>query len=130
MIERISSFWTTLAWPDPTDPPFTNAVVQGRSYHAGPGALLDALLAVEQAFGRQRSVKNAPRTLDLDILDYDGHIQGEEGDSLILPHPRMHDRLFVMGPLAEIAPHWRHPVIKATALELAETLSAKAEAGN
>ena len=70
-------------------------------------ALLEALLAVEAGFGRRRGVPNAARTLDLDLLDYDGSQCSSE--RLVLPHPRLHERRFVLAPLAEIAPQWRHP---------------------
>lgn len=85
-----------------------------------PGELLDALLALEARFGRRRSVPNAPRTLDLDLIDYDG--RRCEGRRLILPHPRLHERRFVLIPLVEIAPHWRHPLLAATARELLDRL--------
>ena len=61
----------------------------------------------ETAFGRIRSTRNAPRTLDLDLLDYDGLVQDCPP---LLPHPRIAQRGFVLVPLAEVAPHWRHPV--------------------
>ena len=70
---------------------------------AGAGGLPD----LPRAFGRQRGVANAPRTLDLDLIAY-GRTAGDL-DGLILPHPRAAERLFVMGPLAEIAPEWAHP---------------------
>jgi 2-amino-4-hydroxy-6-hydroxymethyldihydropteridine diphosphokinase len=101
-----SSWWRSAAWPDPDDPPFLNGVVIVRSAH-GPHALMAALGRIEEVFGRQRGAANAPRTLDLDLIAY-GRIAGDL-DGLILPHPRAADRLFVMGPLAEIAPDWRHP---------------------
>jgi 2-amino-4-hydroxy-6-hydroxymethyldihydropteridine diphosphokinase len=66
-----------------------------------------ALGRIEEAFGRQRVAANAPRTLDLDLIAY-GRLTGDL-DGLLLPHPRAADRLFVMGPLAEIAPGWEHP---------------------
>jgi 2-amino-4-hydroxy-6-hydroxymethyldihydropteridine diphosphokinase len=105
-ILAISRFHQTQAWPDPADPPFTNAVAEIET-QLQPVALLGLLHEVETAFGRKRSVPNAPRSLDLDLLDYGGRI--ERGD-LELPHPRMADRRFVLEPLAEIAPLWRHPV--------------------
>ena len=72
-----------------------------------PFALLGLLHEVETALGRKRSAPNAPRTLDLDLIDYRGRVeQGAVG----LPHPRMAERRFVLEPLAEIAPGWRHPV--------------------
>ena len=65
------------------------------------------LHAVEREFGRARGVRNAPRTLDLDLLDYEGRI---EGGPPVLPHPRIELRAFVLVPLADIAPLWKHPV--------------------
>ncbi|MFJ6023956.1 2-amino-4-hydroxy-6-hydroxymethyldihydropteridine diphosphokinase [Brevundimonas sp. NPDC092305] len=102
-----SSWWRSAAWPDPTDPPFLNGVVLVRTEH-GPHELMAALGRIEEAFGRQRGALNAPRTLDLDLIAYGREVGDLDG--LILPHPRAADRLFVMGPLAEIAPEWRHPV--------------------
>jgi 2-amino-4-hydroxy-6-hydroxymethyldihydropteridine diphosphokinase len=101
-----SSWWRSQAWPDPTDPPFLNGVVIVRTAH-DPHVLMQTLGRIEDAFGRQRSTRNAPRTLDLDLIAY-GRRQGDF-NGLILPHPRAAERLFVMGPLAEIAPEWVHP---------------------
>jgi len=80
---------------------FVNAVVQVCTALA-PQALLEALLQTEQRFGRERSFRNAPRTLDLDLLLYDAQRIAVPG--LELPHPRMHERAFVLAPLVEIAP--------------------------
>lgn len=113
-----SAWWASAAWPDPTDPPFLNGVVLVRTDHE-PHALMAALGRIEDAFGRQRSTANAPRTLDLDLIAY-GRLSGDL-DGLILPHPRAHDRLFVMGPLAEIAPDWIEPVSGRSASDLAES---------
>lgn len=101
-----SAWWRSDAWPDPTDPPFLNGVVIVRTAH-DPHALMAALGRIEEAFGRRREARNAPRTLDLDLIAY-GRLKGDL-DGLILPHPRAAERKFVMGPLAEIAPGWRHP---------------------
>ena len=103
-----SSWWSSLAWPDPQDPPFLNGVVMVRTAH-DPHELMAALGRIEDAFGRERSVRNAPRTLDLDLIAY-GRLSGEL-DGLILPHPRAAERRFVMGPIVEIAPLWRHPKV-------------------
>lgn len=101
-----SSWWRSDAWPDPSDPPFLNGVVVVRTAH-DPHALMAALGRIEEAFGRRREARNAPRTLDLDLIAY-GRLSGDLS-GLILPHPRAAERRFVMGPLAEIAPDWRHP---------------------
>ncbi len=87
-------------------PDFINAVAQIETVLA-PRALLDALLAIEHNHGRVRDFRNAPRTLDLDLLLY-GDLQYHE-HGLTLPHPRMHERAFVLVPLAEIAPAVRIP---------------------
>ena len=111
-----SSWWSSQAWPDPADPPFLNGVVAVQTA-LDPHALMAALGRIEDAFGRQRSVRNAPRTLDLDLIAY-GRMSGDL-DGLILPHPRAAERRFVMGPLAEIAPDWVHPLSARTASSLA-----------
>ncbi|MCF8179743.1 MAG: 2-amino-4-hydroxy-6-hydroxymethyldihydropteridine diphosphokinase [Sulfuritalea sp.] len=82
-------------------PDFINAVVELLAVSPAP-TLLDQLFAIEERFGRQRSVKNAPRTLDLDLLLYGDTVS--EDPQLTLPHPRLHERAFVLAPLAEIAP--------------------------
>lgn len=105
-IRRVSSLYETPAWPDRTDPAFINAVAVVDTA-LQPVELLALLHGVETELGRLRSAPNAPRTLDLDLLDYDGRVMDEE---LVLPHPRMTQRSFVLVPLAEIAPDWRHPV--------------------
>ncbi len=87
-------------------PDFVNAVAQ-LSTALTPPVLLAALLGIEKHFGRERSFRNAPRTLDLDLLLYDAHILAEPG--LELPHPRMHQRAFVLAPLVEIAPDCEIP---------------------
>jgi 2-amino-4-hydroxy-6-hydroxymethyldihydropteridine diphosphokinase len=105
-IRRVSSFYETPAWPDPADPVFVNAVALLETV-LQPVELLALLHDVETELGRMRSRPNAPRTLDLDLLDFNGQVM-EQG--LILPHPRMMERSFVLVPLAEIVPDWRHPV--------------------
>lgn len=103
---KLSPFYRTPAWPEPSDPPYVNAVALVQT-PLGPAGLLAALHAIEAAFGRERSVPNAPRTLDLDLIDYDGRV--EEGPP-VLPHPRAADRVFVLKPLADLAPKWVHPL--------------------
>lgn len=103
---KVSRFYESEAWPDPADPPFVNAVAEVDT-ELSPAALLQRLHEIEKAFGRERNARNAPRTLDLDILDYHGRIEHGAPE---LPHPRMAERAFVLIPLAEISPAWRHPV--------------------
>jgi 2-amino-4-hydroxy-6-hydroxymethyldihydropteridine diphosphokinase len=117
-IEKRSGFYRTAAWPDPGDPPFANAVASiGTSLD--PAALLSELHRMESGFGRRRGAPNAPRSLDLDIIDYHGRV---ESGPPILPHPRMESRLFVLYPLREIAPDWRHPVSGLTVSQLIAAL--------
>jgi 2-amino-4-hydroxy-6-hydroxymethyldihydropteridine diphosphokinase len=105
-ILNVSSFYETQAWPDPADPAFINAVAS-LTTRFQPVELLALLHGVETEFGRLRSAPNAPRSLDLDLLDYNGRVLRDE---IILPHPRIAQRSFVLVPLAEIAPDWRDPV--------------------
>jgi len=111
-----SRWWSSAAWPDPKGNEYRNAVAIVEAN--GPAdAVLEALFAIERSFGRIRGEPNAPRTLDLDLIAYGRQVSDAPG--LVLPHPRAHERLFVMGPLAEIAPAWRHPVSGRTAADLA-----------
>lgn len=102
-----SSVWSSAAWPNPHDPRYANAVIAVETA-LSPVALLARLHAVEAAFGRARGAANAPRTLDLDLIAY-GDLQRAGPEAPILPHPRLHLRGFVLRPLAEIQPDWRHP---------------------
>lgn len=117
-LKRVSSLYESPAWPDSSDPVFINAVAEIETSRS-PDALLAGLHAIEAGFGRRRSQRNAPRTLDLDLIAYHDEVRGGEDATLILPHPRLADRAFVLAPLAEIAPEWRHPVSGQTAAELA-----------
>ncbi len=119
---RVSRWWRSAAWPDPSDPPYLNGVALARTA-LEPLAALQSLHALEAAFGRRRGQANAPRTLDLDLIALGNAVL--PGPPLALPHPRAAERLFVMGPLAEIAPDWRHPVSG----ESAQILARKATVG-
>lgn len=122
-----SSFWESAAWPDPAMPAYVNAVALAEAGGQPPLGVLQALLEIEADFGRQRgpSLHSNPherwaaRTLDLDLLDFGGEIMELEG--LILPHPRMSQRNFVLAPLAQLAPWWRHPVSGRSAADLLRT---------
>ena len=111
----VSRWWRSAAWPDPNDPSFLNGVVLARTPMT-PEAAMQALHVVEDAFGRARGAANAPRTLDLDLIALGRLVRAGEP---VLPHPRAAERRLVMGPLAEIAPGWVHPVTGQTAEILA-----------
>lgn len=100
-LAAVSSLYRSAAVGYADQPDFINAVAQ-LSTALLPQDLLAALLALEQRFGRERSFRDAPRTLDLDLLLYDAQCIAEPG--LTVPHPRMHRRAFVLAPLVEIAP--------------------------
>ena len=95
--------------PNPNSPRYINgvALLEGA---AEPAPLLAALQAIENAAGRTRPYPNAPRVLDLDIIDLDGLVR--DTPDPVLPHPRAHLRGFVLYPLAEVAPGWVHPRLK------------------
>jgi 2-amino-4-hydroxy-6-hydroxymethyldihydropteridine diphosphokinase len=116
IVKEKSSIWRSSAWPDATEPPYFNAVAVMET-GLSPRELLKALHGLEARFGRQRKAANESRVLDLDLIAYRRTVCDEP--DLILPHPRAAERHFVMGPLAQIAPDWRHPVSGYPAVMLA-----------
>lgn len=107
-----SRWYDSAAWPDPSQPRYWNAVVALETA-LDPVSLLALLHRVEGGLGRARGVRNAPRTVDLDLLDYDGLVRNGP-EAPILPHPRIAERGFVLLPLRDIAPNWLHPVTGAS----------------
>lgn len=106
--ERLSRLYCARPWPSGLGPAYVNAVALVRSRLAPP-VILGRLHKIECAFGRRRRRRNAPRTLDLDLLAAGTTVTAEACDP-VLPHPRLHARAFVLRPLLDVCPRWRHPV--------------------
>ena len=108
-IVNMSGLWQSPAWPPGSDQPdYINACAEV-SFDGEARGLLNILHEVEAELGRERTVKNAARPLDLDLLDFRGQVI-EDKDGMIVPHPRMLTRGFVLFPLAEVATAWQDPV--------------------
>lgn len=120
--ERSSLYDTTPVGGPEGQGNYLNAVITLIPFanYAQALTLLSALLEIEQSFGRERRIRHDARTLDLDLLIYGNLIL--QDDDLELPHPRMMERAFVLAPLSDIAPKWRHPVTKETVQEALERL--------
>ena len=119
-ITRLSSIYET----EPVDvihqPSFLNMVAEARAPHFSPEQTLARLLRIEYALGRRREIARGPRTIDLDLLLYGDEVCSTE--FLTLPHPRLHERRFVLVPLAELAPQLMHPVLQRAIGELLPAL--------
>ena len=123
-VKNVSPFYETPAWPDPADPPFVNVAARIET-GLSPAALMAALHGIEAGCGRVRRAKNAPRTLDLDLIAYGAQCSDGADGGPVLPHPRLESRAFVLAPLCDIAPDWRHPGTGKTARSMLEALPAR-----
>ena len=115
-VKAKSQVYETPPWGYEDQPRFLNQVVQAKTY-LDPEPLLKHLKRLEVALGRQESFRNGPRLIDIDILFYDDLIV--DRPSLVIPHPRLHERSFVLLPLMDIAPDLVHPVSQKSVRELA-----------
>jgi len=120
-VRRLSPWYRTAPVPASEQPWYFNAVAE-LATDLPADRLLAELHAVEEQFGRVRSVPNAPRIIDLDLLDFRGEIAAGGPGKATLPHPRMTGRGFVLRPLADLAPDWRHPVTGASVEALVAAL--------
>ena len=118
----VSRWYGSAPIPASDQPPYINGVAR-LAGEIDPFELLAALQKIERDAGRQRGVVNAARTLDLDIIDFGGQVV--QSSNLVLPHPRAHERAFVLRPLLDVYPGWIHPVLQRSVSELLSQLPAQ-----
>ena len=123
-ILKSSSNYISESWPDASMPSYVNIVIKIETI-LKPLELLKTCNLIELKLGRVRLKKNAPRTCDIDIIDYDKKILKEKKNKLILPHPRMNERNFVLLPLFEVDKSWKHPKSKINIVNLINSLPVK-----
>ena len=118
-VKKQSKWYNSEPIPKSDQPNFFNCVVIA-STKLNEYDVLKFLHKIEAEFGRRRNKVNAPRSIDLDLIDYSNKVS--KNNKLIIPHPRAHLRKFVMGPLAEINPNWIHPILKVNVLDILKKL--------
>jgi len=121
IIRKSSNIYESLSWPNPNKPKFLNIILEISS-NLSPSKLIDICKKIEINLGRQKRPKNAPRECDIDIIDY---YNQKIKDKIILPHPKMHQRNFVLLPLYELNKAWTHPILKQPITKLILSLSNK-----
>ena len=122
LVTKISSFFETKPVGGPPQPNFLNSALEIKTSLL-PRILLIKLQRIENSLGRKRMVKWGPRTIDMDILLFENTIINDH--NLIIPHPLMHTRKFVLDPLSKIAPDFKHPIFNKTIMELKNALEIK-----
>jgi 2-amino-4-hydroxy-6-hydroxymethyldihydropteridine diphosphokinase len=120
-LTKVSTLIETAPFGNTHQPNFVNAVALITTA-LSPDSLLHRLHMIEKSAGRKRGRRWGPRTLDLDIIDYNGLTLSQPNQKLILPHPGISARSFVLEPIAEIAPHWKHPVTHQSAKVMIQKL--------
>jgi len=123
-ILKSSSNYISVSWPDPSMPNYINIIIKIKT-NLTPLELLKICNSIELKLGRIRLKKNSPRTCDIDIIDYNKMILNENSSQLILPHPRMSTRSFVLLPLFEVDKAWKHPKSKINIVNLINSLPVK-----
>ncbi len=139
-VQAISRFYKNPAFPIGSGPDFVNAAIKVRTHEKAIN-IMDKLHAIEKKFGRSRGKRWGERTLDLDLIAFGQSIKPNKSvylywhdlnqenqihevpSDLILPHPRMHERAFVLIPMLDIAPNWTHPVLMKNTRQLCDNLS-------
>jgi len=121
-VRRRSRWYRSAPVPASDKPWFVNAVAEVETSLSAAG-LLDLLHRIEHEMGRERRVRNEARVIDLDLLVFGGTVS-EPGETPVLPHPRLAERAFVVLPLAELAPDWRHPGTGQSIQEMVRALPA------
>ncbi len=121
-VTDVSPVYETAPWGRSDQPPYLNLALLGLT-HLPPLRLLHTLKRIEMRLGRRAAVRYGPRTIDLDIIFYAGLCL--DTPRLTIPHPRMHQRAFVLAPLCDIAPQWVHPRIRKTARALRAEVSSQ-----
>ncbi|MEP0504480.1 MAG: 2-amino-4-hydroxy-6-hydroxymethyldihydropteridine diphosphokinase [Paracoccaceae bacterium] len=140
LIRKKSPIFRTQAYPAGSGPDFANAALSFSVKNKSASEVLQILHGIEADFGRERTQRWSPRTLDLDLLAWDDSIEPDEStlndwmnlppelqsqttpSQMILPHPRLHERAFVLVPLSKVAPDWQHPILGKSVQQMCDAL--------